>query len=66
MTNGDTYACKADFVAEVVEASNAVLSILEVVVLDEAEAVMRQYKGPGIRLVRLNLPLAKIGLDIND
>jgi hypothetical protein len=39
-----TYASKADFVAKVVEAANAVLGIFEVVVLDEAEPGMSVSK----------------------
>jgi uncharacterized membrane protein len=35
----NTHSGKADFVAKVVEATNAVLSVLVVVVLDEAKAV---------------------------
>lgn len=38
MEGCSTHPRKADFVAEVVEATDAVLSILEVVVLDESEA----------------------------
>jgi hypothetical protein len=34
-----TYPSKADFVTKIMEATNAVLSILEVVVLDEPEPV---------------------------
>jgi hypothetical protein len=34
-----TYPSKADFVTKIMEAANAVLSILEVVVLDESEPV---------------------------
>ena len=34
----DTYPSKADFVSEVVEAADTVLSVFEVMVLDESEA----------------------------
>lgn len=35
------YSSKADFIAKIVEAANAVLSVFVVVVLDEPEAVKR-------------------------
>ena len=34
-----TYSGKADFVAKVVEATNAILGVLVIVVLDEAKAM---------------------------
>ena len=34
-----TYSVKADFVAKVVEATNAILGVLVIVVLDEAKAM---------------------------
>ena len=37
-SDGFTYPGKADFISEIVEAANAVLSVLVVVILDEAEA----------------------------
>jgi hypothetical protein len=40
---GQTYSGKADFVPKVVEAADAVLSVLVVVVLDEAETEKGQH-----------------------
>jgi len=39
-----THPGKADFVTQVVEATNAILSVFVIVVLDEAEAVTKSAK----------------------
>jgi hypothetical protein len=59
--SNSTYSSKADFVAQEVEATDACLSVVKVVELNEAEAVVRQH-GVHKKLIRFTHPLHKLVL----
>jgi hypothetical protein len=63
----ETYSGKADFIAQVVEAADAVLGIFVVVVLDEAKAMSTSVSTvQWTRRTLSDLPLAKAGRVIDD
>lgn len=59
-------AGEADFVSEIVEAADAVLGVLVVVILDEAEATGEMSAGMALRDETENLPLAQTSVEVND
>ena len=61
---GSTYTSEAHFVTKMMETTNTILSILKIVVLDEAEAGSFDQK-KNIEAMN-HLPFAKIGLMVND
>lgn len=62
-----TYSGKADFIAKVVETTNAVLSVFVVVVLDKAKPRNRQcHEGIKIKEEDWNSPLAKTSRVVDD
>ena len=61
-----TYPCKCDFVAQVMEATNAVLRIVVIVVLDETEAFGTSAIEQEDSRRGSNIPFAETGVEVND